>query len=151
MKGAPPMSKGMMVALAIIGAVAAVSFVLVGVAFGTILPKARLAFFGFGGLCAVGSVLSVAALRGGEHEGAGPSAAASFLHSLSRLRSLLGIIRWFLVGLGCIVVGSWMIFSPDFRSNPKQFTLADAAPGVAAILVGLVMVGLPLILRRWRR
>jgi hypothetical protein len=44
-------------------------------------------------------------------------------------------------GVVMIVLGIWMIFSPDTRNDPRGFTLRDLWPGLGPIIVGLVLIG----------
>jgi hypothetical protein len=60
-------------------------------------------------------------------------------------------IRWFIGGLCVIVLGIFLISSPDMRANPKRIELADLMPGIGAILVGIVIIVLPVVLLLRRR
>jgi hypothetical protein len=59
------------------------------------------------------------------------------------------LLRLALGGLLCILLGFWLIFSPTFRANPNKLTLEDALPGIGAIVVGIVLLGLLFFV--WRR
>jgi hypothetical protein len=48
-------------------------------------------------------------------------------------------IRWFIGGIAVICLGAWLVFDPNLRSNPRNPTLEDLMPGIAAIIVGLGM------------
>jgi anti-sigma-K factor RskA len=59
------------------------------------------------------------------------------------------LIRFALAGVFCIALGFCLIFSPIMRDNPNRLTLNDAAPGIGAIVVGVILFGLLVFV--WRR
>src|SRR5262245_39666681 len=66
---------------------------------------------------------------------------------LERLPEPWSLLRWYwflklcLVATGCVGVGIWLLTSPTFRTNPEVMTFGDALPGVAALVVGLFLLG----------
>jgi len=59
------------------------------------------------------------------------------------------LARFAFAGVVMIVLGFLLIFSPTFRTSPNKFILEDAAPGIGAIVAGIVVLGLVVI--TWRR
>jgi MYXO-CTERM domain-containing protein len=60
------------------------------------------------------------------------------------------LARFSLAGVLIIALGFCLIFSPIFRTDPKHFTLEDAAPGIGAIIAGIALLGL-VVFFMWRR
>jgi hypothetical protein len=50
----------------------------------------------------------------------------------------------------CIGLGVWLVTDPMFRQNPKALSFSDLLPGIGAIIVGLVMLGLSVLVIRRR-
>jgi hypothetical protein len=45
-------------------------------------------------------------------------------------------------GVSIIAVGIWLMTSPDMRQNPNVVTASDLMPGIAAVLIGTLLLGL---------
>jgi hypothetical protein len=60
-------------------------------------------------------------------------------------------LRWVLAGVLSLAIGVWLMVDPSVRQNPKEFTLSDIGPGLAACLVGAVILGLSYLMIRRRR
>jgi len=56
-----------------------------------------------------------------------------------------GVLRFGGGGFFCLLLGIWLMDSPDIRQNPKVFTIADALPGLGALLAGFMLIGLAVI------
>ena len=61
------------------------------------------------------------------------------LHSAGRAYRMA---RWILGGCAVIVVGLLLMTDPKMRSNPRELGSGEIAAGAAAILVGVVLIGL---------
>lgn len=56
--------------------------------------------------------------------------------------------KWVLGGVVIIVMGLMLLFVPEFRADPKSIAAGEVAAGLAAILVGIVMIWLRIWLNR---
>jgi hypothetical protein len=73
------------------------------------------------------------------------------VNPVGQLISCFRVARWTIGGIGCLVMGVYLLVDPRMRFNPDRLTFDDAWPGLIAILVGvalLAMAYLPLLLRR---
>jgi hypothetical protein len=60
-------------------------------------------------------------------------------------------VLWVIGGLFCIGIGVMLMVNPTFRADPRVLTLSDLLPGVGAVVVGVVMLGLVAFVRFRRR
>ncbi len=168
------MSKGMKIAMAIVMSIAGTGFLVLGAATfgepGAVLAAARWPFFGIGWVCVGIAIASLVTLdkRSGTRQASDRT--GEIEHSVESLPVtsqeqsrpgrigdslifLYKVWKYIVTGALSLLIGFWLVFSPDFRTNPKQFSLRDAAPGFGAILVGVVILGFLAwsFLRRWHR
>src|SRR5262245_18976847 len=61
------------------------------------------------------------------------------MEAIGRTVGLYRAVRFWLAAVFCVGLGVALLLIPDLRDDPGHFTLRDAAPGAAALLVGLLL------------
>jgi hypothetical protein len=68
--------------------------------------------------------------------------AASQFNEVAGAALLAWRLFWlFAAGVAALALGAFLLFSPALRANPNQWSVSDAFPGLAAVTVGVVLLG----------